>query len=250
MCSPYSVPVLEDECQPPVLEVPEEPCETTFTISALDPQGIDRMSLRFFAFLTSTSLAALRQATAPSTPVKTSPSKKTAGYSKAQKQFALVKTEIGEFEVDTMKFDVDRAAGPDSTNCRMLGEPCQGAHEPAPQGGSPTGSNAWAYWVATVACQRCQLRLLNVPSYGSHGLTCQAGPLPSDSKSKVKELGNDARPTTRTSATSKWDSTQRRNPCRNDWQRFASRRPSTRQLPCPRVQTRPKVTCRILQRPR
>ncbi|CAK9101989.1 unnamed protein product [Durusdinium trenchii] len=66
----------------------------------------------------------------------------------------------------------------------------RGTHDPAPPGrGSPTGSNAHAYWVA---CNRCQLRLLYVPSYGAHGLTRAAGPLPSDAAAKVKELGNSA----------------------------------------------------------
>ncbi|CAK9061435.1 unnamed protein product [Durusdinium trenchii] len=107
-----------------------------------------------------------------------------------EKQMLEVTNAAGTFEVDVNRFDTDRMCGPDHRDPRLLGDPCQGTHDPAPPGrGSPTGSNAHAYWAA---CNRCQLRLLYVPSYGAHGLTRAAGPLPSDTAAKVKELGNSA----------------------------------------------------------
>ncbi|CAK9113981.1 unnamed protein product, partial [Durusdinium trenchii] len=119
----------------------------------------------------------------------TTPKKTTSSRAKG-KQMLEVTNAAGTFEVDVNRFDTDRMCGPDHRDPRLLGDPCQGTHDPAPPGrGSPTGSNAHAYWVA---CNRCQLRLLYVPSYGAHGLTRAAGPLPSDTAAKVKELGNSA----------------------------------------------------------
>lgn len=60
MCSGVCVSCFEEELSPPVLEVAEAPCETTFTIGATDEtQGIDRMKLRLIALLTTTSFSAL-----------------------------------------------------------------------------------------------------------------------------------------------------------------------------------------------
>ena len=116
--------------------------------------------------------------------------KKTSTTRAKGKQLLEVTNAAGTFEVDTNRFDTDRMCGPDNRDPRLLGDPCQGTHDPAPPGrGSPTGSNAHAYWVA---CARCQLRLLYVPSYGAHGLTRAAGPLPADTEAKVKDLGNSA----------------------------------------------------------
>lgn len=119
-----------------------------------------------------------------------SATKTTKGYAKAQKQMSTIETSVGLFEVDRAKFDVDRMTGADPRDPRTSGDPCQGAHEPARPGrGSPTGSNSSAMWVA---CRKCQLRLLYIPSFGSTGLHRQAGPLPSDTKAKVEELGKQA----------------------------------------------------------
>lgn len=116
---------------------------------------------------------------------------KKKGSSNSQKVMTPVETEFGVFEVDSGKYEVSRATGPDPRDPRMVGEPCLSNHLPAKPGkGSPSGSNGWATWIA---CSQCQLRLLYVPAYGAHALSRAAGPLAADLKEKIQDLGPQAR---------------------------------------------------------
>lgn len=85
-----------------------------------------------------------------------------------------------------IKFDESRSCGPDPQDPRNLGPPCNGEHLPARSyRGSVTGSNGHARWVG---CERCKMRLLYVPTFGSTGSFRQAGALPGDIKEQVAEL--------------------------------------------------------------
>ena len=120
---------------------------------------------------------------AASTPKKTSTTRAKG------KQMLEVTNAAGTFEVDTNRFDTDRMCGPDNRDPRLLETPARGLTARPLLAEDLRRAPTLTYWVA---CARCQLRLLYVPSYGAHGLTRAAGPLPADTAAKVKELGNSA----------------------------------------------------------
>lgn len=83
------------------------------------------------------------------------------------------------------KYDWTRTQGPDKEDPRCLGPPCFGEHQEAlPGRGSVTGSNKFARWTG---CQACGIRLSYTPSWGSHGLSRQAGPLHQDTSKQLEE---------------------------------------------------------------
>ena len=83
------------------------------------------------------------------------------------------------------EYDWDRTIGPDPRDPRTVGAPCHGEHVIAPPGrGSKSGANRHARWES---CEACGLRLSYTPTWGSHGATRQAGPLPQDTKDQITE---------------------------------------------------------------
>ena len=83
------------------------------------------------------------------------------------------------------KYDWSRTQGPDKEDPRTSGPPCHGEHvEALPGKGSVTGSNKYACWTG---CQACGLRLSYTPTWGSHGLCRQAGPLHQDTTKQLEE---------------------------------------------------------------
>lgn len=82
------------------------------------------------------------------------------------------------------KYDWARTQGPDPRDERTLGSPCYGNHAEQPMGkGSVSGSNQWARWTG---CAACGLRLSYTPTWGSHGMTRQAGPLCQDVRQQLE----------------------------------------------------------------
>ena len=85
---------------------------------------------------------------------------------------------------DSERYDWERTVGPDR-DPRTVGPPCHGEHViAAPGRGSKSGANRHARWES---CEACGLRLSYTPTWGSHGATRQAGPLPQDTKDQITE---------------------------------------------------------------
>lgn len=69
-------------------------------------------------------------------------------------------------------YEWDRRTGPDPSDPRVAGPPCNGEHAELKR-----AANQWASYYS---CPKCRLRLLYVPMQGAPGTHRAAGPLPLD----------------------------------------------------------------------
>jgi hypothetical protein len=80
--------------------------------------------------------------------------------------------------MDMTKYDWCRVEFADGRDERALKGPCQGSHVPQGFGrGSYSGANRHGLWLT---CEKCQLRLLYVPTHGAKAIYRSAGPLGQD----------------------------------------------------------------------
>ena len=91
------------------------------------------------------------------------------------------------------RFDWERTIYADPRDPRTTQGVCRGHHTLAKfYRGSSSGTNAFGLWLC---CQKCMLRVMYTPTWGSKATSRAAGPLPADVKEKLnKHPENDVHP--------------------------------------------------------
>ena len=117
-----------------------------------------------------------------------SPKTPQTAVSEIAKELVTEAVSMKKSKMKLDRFDWNREQGCDPRDVRAVGEPCMGRHSIAPFARqSLSGSNGHAVWIA---CSRCALRLLYVPTHGAPAMYRSAGPLLEDTRAKLTQVPN------------------------------------------------------------